>query len=163
MFFGWGATLAISSVLLAPVLTRRFGLRPVLFAMLGLLGATLVAMGVGVRSVTALVALVITAGLFLGVLNTALTETVMVATSLPHGVASATYSGVRFLGGAIAPAVSGGIAASLGAAGPYWFGAAALVVSMLVLALGGHTLAHVGRPHVTARAEAEAITVGDEV
>ncbi|MGC3954814.1 MAG: MFS transporter [Propionicimonas sp.] len=162
VFFGWGAALAVSSVLLAPVLTRRLGLRPVLFAMLGLLALTLAAMGLGVHSVTALVTLVVIAGLFLGVLNTALTETVMVATSLPHGVASATYSGVRFLGGAIAPAVSGSIAAALGAAGPYWFGAASLVVSILVLALGGHTLAQVGRPHVTAQTEAEAIALGDE-
>ncbi|MEA5052401.1 MAG: MFS transporter [Propionicimonas sp.] len=164
VFFGWGVALALSSVLLAPVLTRRFGLRPVLFAMLGLLAVTLAGMGIGVHSVTVLVALVVTAGLFLGVLNTALTETVMVATQLPHGVASATYSGVRFLGGAIAPAVSGSIAAALGASGPYWFGAASLLVSILVLTLGGHTLAHVGRrPHVTAQDEAEAITVGDEV
>ena len=30
VFFGWGLALAITSVLVAPVLTRRFGLRPVL-------------------------------------------------------------------------------------------------------------------------------------
>ena len=79
--FGWGLALAIASALIAPMLTRRFGL---------------------------------------GVLNTALTETVMEATDLPRNVASSTYSGVRFLGGAIAPAVSGPIAAALGAGAPYW-------------------------------------------
>ncbi|MBN9613836.1 MAG: MFS transporter, partial [Actinobacteria bacterium] len=41
VFFGWGLALAITSVLVAPALTRRFGLRPVLFTMLSGLGICL--------------------------------------------------------------------------------------------------------------------------
>lgn len=162
VFFGWGLALAITSVFVAPILTRRVGLRPVLFAAFGLLGVILAVMGLGVASLPVLIGAVVVAGLVLGVLNTALTETVMEATDLARSVASSTYSGVRFLGGAIAPAVSGGLAAALGAGAPYWFAVGALAVAIVVLAVGGHTLAHVGRrPHETAIGEAEAIGVGD--
>jgi MFS transporter, ACDE family, multidrug resistance protein len=161
VFFGWGAALAVTSVFAAPVLTRRFGLMPVLHSMFALLAVGLAAMAIGVRSVPVLIGVVVAAGLFLGVLNTALTETVMEATDLPRNVASSTYSGVRFLGGAIAPAVSGGIAEAMGAGAPYWFGVGALGVSILVLATGRRTLGHLGRPHATAKAEAQLITAGD--
>lgn len=164
VFFGWGLALAITSVFVAPILTRRLGLKPVLFTMFALLAACIVVMGVGVDSVAVLVTAIIVGGLFLGVLNTALTETVMEATDLPRSVASSTYSGIRFLGGAIAPAVSGGIAEWLGASGPYWFAVAALVVAILVPIIGHKALAHLGRrPHTDAETEAEAIAVGDEV
>jgi ACDE family multidrug resistance protein len=162
VFFGWGTALAITSVFAAPVLTRRLGLLPVLHSMFALLAVSLGAMAIGVESAPVLITVVIVAGLFLGVLNTALTETVMEATDLPRNVASSTYSGVRFLGGAIAPAVSGGIAEAMGEGAPYWFAVAALLVSILVLAIGKGTLAHLGRPHQSAEAEAQLITVGDE-
>ena len=86
----------------------------------------------------------------------------MEATDLPRNVASSTYSAVRFIGGAIAPAVAGPIAASLGAPAPYWFGAASVVVSILVLVLFGSQLHRVGNvPHETAEGEAMAISAGD--
>lgn len=146
VFFGWGLALAVTSVLAAPKLTRRFGLIPVLSVTLALL-------------VTA----VVVAGLFLGILNTALTEAVMEATDLPRNIASSTYSGVRFLGGAIAPAVSGAIADALGAGGPYWFAAGAVVLSMIILVSGHGLLTRVTTPHATQQEEASAITAGDEV
>ncbi|WP_051392816.1 MFS transporter [Glycomyces arizonensis] len=162
VFFGWGTALAITSVFVAPILTRRFGLLPVLFTMLSLLGVGLAVMAVGVNSVPVLITVVVVSGLFLGVLNTALTQTVMEATDLPRNVASSTYSGVRFLGGAVAPAVSGGIAEAMGEGAPYWFGVASLVASIVALAIGSGTLAHLARPHLAAQKEAEAVTAGAE-
>ena len=104
----------------------------------------------------------VVSGLLLGVMNTALTEAVMEATDLPRNVASSTYSAVRFIGGAIAPAVAGPLAASLGAPAPYWFGAASIVVSILVLALFGNQLHRAcDVPHETAEGEAAVITAGD--
>ena len=162
VFFGWGLALAITSVLVAPVLTRRFGLRPVLFTMLGGLTVCLVLLGVLVHGFTALVVLIVVSGLLLGIMNTALTEAVMEATDLPRNVASSTYSGVRFIGGAIAPAVAGPLAAGLGVAAPYWIGAASLVVSIIVLASVGHLLHRVGAtPHESAEGEAQVIATGD--
>ena len=61
VFFGWGTALAVTSVFVAPVLTRRFGLSPVLCTMFGLLAASLAAMALGVRSVPVLIAVVIAA------------------------------------------------------------------------------------------------------
>ncbi|PRI10401.1 MFS transporter [Leucobacter massiliensis] len=161
VFFGWGLALAITSVLVAPVLTRRFGLRPVLFTMLGALTACLALLALFVGSLPVLVAVVVVSGLLLGIMNTALTEAVMEATDLPRNVASSTYSGVRFVGGAIAPAVAGPIAAAIGPAAPYWLGAASLLVSIAVLACVGGVLRRVGTPHETAVAEAAVIGTGD--
>nr|WP_029988034.1 MFS transporter [Leucobacter sp. PH1c] len=161
VFFGWGLALAITSVLVAPVLTRRLGLRPVLFAMLGGLTVCLILLGVLIDSVPGLVTVIVVSGLLLGVMNTALTEAVMEATELPRNVASSTYSGVRFMGGAIAPAIAGPLAAAFGAPVPYYVGAAAVVLAIVALLIGGRALAHIGRPHETAAGEAAAITAGD--
>src|SRR5699024_11103165 len=97
VFFGWGLALAVTSVLVAPPLTRNFGLRPTLFTMLGALAVILGAMAVFHEDLVVLIVLIVVAGLALGVMNTALTEAVMEATDLPRNVASSTYSGVRFL------------------------------------------------------------------
>jgi ACDE family multidrug resistance protein len=70
-----------------------------------------------------------------------MTESVMQATELPRAVASSTYSGIRFVGGAIAPAIAGVIADHVSEASPYWLGAAALVVSIVVLVIGRRHLA----------------------
>lgn len=161
VFFGWGLALAITSVLVAPPATRKFGLRPVLFAMLGLLAVLLGSMAVFHEQLTTLVILVIVAGLVLGVMNTALTEAVMEATDLPRNVASSTYSGVRFLGGAVAPAVAGPLAAALGAAAPYWLGAGAVAVSILVLALAGRRLSHIGAVRESAQEVAQDVLLGE--
>lgn len=161
VFFGWGLALAITSVLVAPPATRKFGLRPVLFTMLSALAVLLGAMAMFHNQLTVLIVLVIVAGLVLGVMNTALTEAVMEATDLPRNVASSTYSGVRFLGGAIAPAVAGPLAAAAGAPAPYWLGAGAVLVAILVLALAGHKLSHIGKAHESLEEIGEDVLVGD--
>ncbi|NKY69443.1 MFS transporter [Corynebacterium mucifaciens] len=140
VFFGWGLALAVSSVFLAPRLVRTFGLMPVLVTILTGFGINLAALGFGVHNLKVVVALVILAGVFIGVFNTALTEAVMEATEMPRNVASSSYSGMRFLGGAVAPAASGPLAAALGAGVPYWFGAGSLVVSLAILFVGRKTL-----------------------
>ena len=116
VFFGWGVALAITSVFVAPVLTRRLGLIPTLLATLGLLAVLMLALALVHTSMAAMITLIVVGGLLLGIMNTALTETVMEATDLPRGVASSAYSGVRFLGGAIAPALAGPLAAEIGRA-----------------------------------------------
>ena len=118
IFCGWGICLALTSVFAAPVLTARFGRQRVLYAMLVLLAADLAVMAWQVHDLTLLVVATVVAGLFLGVMNTVLTESVMEATELPRSVASSTYSGIRFVGGAVAPAVAGVIAAQVDAVRP---------------------------------------------
>lgn len=140
VFFGWGLALALSAVFLAPRLTRAFGLMPVLVTILTSFGVVLAALGFGAHNLTAVITLVIIAGVFIGVFNTVLTEAVMEATEMPRNVASSSYSGMRFLGGAVAPAVSGPLAASYGAGVPYWVGAVSLAVSLIVLFAGKRSL-----------------------
>nr|WP_275588496.1 MFS transporter [Microlunatus panaciterrae] len=162
IFCGWGLGLAITSVLVAPLLTARFGRRRVLYAMLALLALDMALMAVEVGSLAVLVTGIVVGGLFLGVMNTVLTESVMEATDLPRSVASSTYSGIRFLGGALAPAFAGVIAAQWGDSAPYWMAVAGLLLSIGVLVTGRRHLAHIDR-HLaeTPLEEAEAITVGD--
>lgn len=161
VFFGWGLALAITSVLVAPVLTRKRGLRPVLFAMLAGLMVCLALLAIFVHSLPGLISVVIVSGLLLGVMNTALTEAVMEATDLPRNVASSTYSGVRFMGGAVAPAVAGPLAELLGAGSPYWAGVGAVAVAIAVLGVSGRHLAEIGHSHETAIGDAAAISAGD--
>ena len=163
VFFGWGLCLAITSVFVAPVLTRRIGLIPTLLATLALLAVLMVGLFFLHTSMTGSVVPVIVGGLLPGIMNTALTETVMEATDLPRGVASSAYSGVRFLGGAIAPAVAGPLAAATSAGVPYLLAALTLVLSIAMLVIGRRHLAAVGHEpvHLEAEEEAEAIAVGD--
>ena len=163
VFFGWGLALAITSVFLAPVLTRRIGLIPTLLTTLGLLTVLMLGLGLFHSSMAGMITLIIVGGLLLGVMNTALTETVMEATDLPRGVASSAYSGVRFLGGAVAPAVAGPLAAATTSGAPYLLGAGTLALAMVMLIIGRRHLAAVGTHHdLTEVEEAEAITAGDE-
>jgi len=142
IFCGWGLCVAITSVFAAPRLTERFGRQSTLYSMLVLLALDLAAMALFVDRFWVLVGCTIGGGLFLGVMNTVLTESVMEATELPRSVASSTYSGIRFVGGAIAPALAGVLAAALSPAAPYVVGAVALVVSIGVLLVGRPHLAH---------------------
>jgi ACDE family multidrug resistance protein len=155
IFCGWGLCVAITSVFVAPRLTARFGRQRTLYAMLVLLALDLAAMAVFVDQLWVLVGCTIGGGLFLGVMNTVLTESAMEATELPRAVASSTYSGIRFVGGAIAPALAGVLSAS-SAAAPYAVGTAALVVAIVVLLVGRRHLAHLDTHLVPEPADEEA-------
>lgn len=57
----------------------------------------------------------------------------MESTDLPRPVASSAYSGIRFLGGAIAPPIASALAKSFGFEGaPYIFAAVALAVALVL-------------------------------
>lgn len=133
VFFGWGLALAIASVIVAPLATRSAGLVPVALTMLAALTVILALLGALIHSLPALITLIVVSGFVLGIMNTALTEAVMETTTLPRNVASSAYSGVRFLGGAIAPAVAGPLAESAGAPAPYILGAICVAISFVTM------------------------------
>jgi MFS transporter, ACDE family, multidrug resistance protein len=153
VFFGWGVLLAVSSVFLAPVVRRRLGLLPSLYLAFALVAADLAAMGIWTGSQTVLIVAVIVAGLFLGIVNTLITETVMRVSPVERSTAAAAYSFVRFSGGAIAPWLAGKLAEWYGIHVPFLVGAGAVVVSIAVLA------AH--RAHVTEDGAAPSDDVGE--
>ncbi len=166
IFFGWGLFLAITSVFVAPRIQRRFGTIPgIVGALLGF-AAILAAMGLGAHHKPVLVLGVVFSGAFLGINNTLITETVMKVAPVERGVASAAYSFVRFSGGAVAPWLAG----RLGEESirlPFWVGAGAVVLGVLVLRIARAELRDIdaqpghGAEAVNSELEAEAVTVGD--
>jgi ACDE family multidrug resistance protein len=161
IFFGWGLSLAITSVWVAPLLTRRMPRTRVLATVLPLLALDLAAAALLIDSEVGLIACVIVGGMLLGILNTVLTECVMEATDLPRTVASSAYSGVRFLGGAIAPPAATLLAAAITPAAPFFAAAASVLIAALIIVLGRARLARANGLEVDALEEAEAIGAGD--
>ncbi len=141
VFFGWGLLLAITSVFVAPPLKRRFGVVPTLAAMYAAIALILVAMGVFESTPAVLALAVISAGAFLGVINTVLTETVMRVSPVERPVASASYSFVRFAGGAVAPYLAGKLAEWISPSTPFYVGAGAVAIALVVLIAGRRHLA----------------------
>ncbi len=155
VFFGWGVVLAVTSVFLAPRLQHRFGTVQTLYVVLTLFALDLLAMGLFTDSRLALVLAVICAGGFLGVNNTLVTETVMKVSPVERPVASAGYSFIRFSGGAIAPYLAGKLAEWFTPHVPFFVGAGAVLVGLLVLTSGHALFASLDRPSQVVR------TVGD--
>ncbi|MGZ4443694.1 MAG: MFS transporter [Nocardioidaceae bacterium] len=167
IFFGWGLLLAFTSVIAAPWLQKLFGTVPTVLASLALFAADLAAMAVFTDSKVALVVGIIVAGAFLGINNTLITEAVMGAAPVERPVASAAYSFVRFSGGAVAPYLAGKLGENVSVHAPFWMGAGAVLLGVVVLWIGRHTLmghrhleAH-GAPAAHSEDEAELIAVGD--
>ena len=136
VFFGWGLLLAFTSVFVAPRLKRRFGVVATLGAMYGALALILAVMGFGEGTPALLAVMVISAGAVLGVVNTVLTESVMRIAPVDRPIASSAYSFVRFAGGAIAPYLAGKLAEWVSPSTPFFVGAGAVVVALLVLLAG---------------------------
>ncbi len=163
VFFGWGLLLAFTSVVAAPWLQKRFGTVPTVLGSLALFAADLAAMAVFTEDKTALVIGIIVAGAFLGVNNTLITEAVMGAAPVERPVASSAYSFVRFSGGAVAPWLAGKLGENVSVHAPFWMGAGAVLVAVLVLVVGKKAVERGGQVvpvHGTAE-EAEAVLVGD--
>ncbi|WP_433701057.1 MFS transporter [Nocardiopsis sp. CA-288880] len=159
-FFGWGLAVTVTSVFVAPVLTRRWRRTGVLWATLLLLAADLVAAGALISSTAGLITCVVLGGLLLGVLNTVLTESVMEAGDLPRPVASSSYSAIRFLGGAAAPPAASALAAALSPGAPMYAAAGSVVVAALIVLLGRRVLRRVDDGPEPVEVEAQAIALG---
>ncbi|HZB81911.1 MAG TPA: MFS transporter [Rubrobacteraceae bacterium] len=136
VFFGWGVLLAITSVFLAPRIQARLGTLPTICAMLFFIALDLLIMGLGISSHPVLIVAVIVGGGFLGVNNTLITTAVMEASPVERPVASAAYSFIRFVGGAIAPFLAGVLAEWFVPSVPFYVGAAAVAASIAVLFSG---------------------------
>lgn len=163
IFFGWGLCVGISSIFLAPVLQRWLGTIPVTLLVLTIFALDLVVMAVFTEKKAVLVTCVIAAGVFLGVNNTLVTEAVMLAAPVERATASAAYSFVRFGGGAVAPWLAGKLGETYGEHVPFWMGAGATLLGVLVLAAGRRWLTAVsgGRPAAHGEPETQAVTVSE--
>jgi len=161
VFFGWGVSLAVTSVWVAPLLTARIPRTRVLWTVMPLLALDLIAAGIFSSSLVALIVCVIVGGLLLGILNTVLIECVMEATDLPRPVASSAYSGVRFLGGAIAPPAATLLADTISPAMPFFAGGVSVLIAVALIVLGHKHLKRVDAPQESADQEAEVLALAD--
>jgi MFS transporter, ACDE family, multidrug resistance protein len=161
IFFGWGISLAFTSVFVAPWLQRGWGTMPSVMAVIALFAADLAVMAMFTDTKAVLVVGVVVAGLFLGVNNTLMTEAVMGAAPVERGVAAAAYSFVRFSGGAVAPWLAGKLGEEINMHVPFWVGAGATSLAVLVLVAGRRTLRHLDAPDRHTAAEAEVLATAD--
>lgn len=136
VFFGWGICLAITSVFVAPILQRRFGTLKTTYTMLVLIALDLLSIGLFTNTRAAVAVAVIICGAFLGVNNTLVTTAVMQAAPVERPVASAAYSFVRFLGGAVAPWLAGKLAQWYNPHIPFFVGTLGVLLGLLVLFSG---------------------------
>ncbi len=163
VFFGWGAFLAISAVMVAPRLTRFLRRTTVLMLAEIILAVFLVGCAVFYDSAAGIIVCVILAGIPLGLLNTVLTECSMEASELPRPVASSTYSGCRFLGGAIAPPLCTFLAGITAVWVPFLYAALMILISCLIILTRRSTLARADNtPESASEVEAE-VSEGAEV
>lgn len=132
VFFGWGLMVSLGSVWLGPRSCEWIGIRRTVVVALVIFTVDEIVLASWISPVPQVIA-VIVGGLLIGIVNTAMTEIVMSAGDLPREVTSSAYSGVRFLGGALAPTLAGGLRALWGVGGPYWVGAATLLATIVIL------------------------------
>ncbi len=154
IYCGWGLLLALSSVLLAPRLERRFGTVIPLFGVLACLTLLLAAMAVAPR--LGVIVAVVASGAVLGVNNTLVTQAAMTVSAAERPVASAGYNFVRWIGGSLAPYLAGQLAVHVGPRAPFLMGAGAVALGAVVLGTG---LAHLGA--LPGRAGASVVPAGE--
>jgi ACDE family multidrug resistance protein len=102
-------------------------------------------MGIWTDSPTVVIIAVIIAGLFLGTNNTLITTAVMEVAPVERATASAAYSFVRFIGGAIGPWLANKLAETYSPHVPFITGAVFVLLAMLVVAFGRKHLLHVDK------------------
>ncbi|OYN78214.1 MFS transporter [Mycolicibacterium sphagni] len=165
IFFGWGLCLALTSVVVAPWLQHRFGTVRVLLVNLLCFSTLLAVMALLTENRAVLAACVVVAGLFIGVNNTLITETVMKAAPVERGVASAAYSFMRFSGAAVAPWLAGVLGERVSVHLPFWVGAGAVLAGAGVLAVTARYLSGIDTPEDELEEitdQATAVTIGSD-
>ncbi|UWP79334.1 MFS transporter [Dactylosporangium fulvum] len=149
VFTGWGLLVALFSVAIAPRLQRRFGTAPTLYVNMVGLAAILAIIGGWTGSAGTVVVATIVSGAFIGINNTLTTQAVMTVAKVERPVASASYGFVRFIGGGLAPFVAGKLADRFDMHLPFFVGAGALLLAIVVLATGHRVLAAAERTAAT--------------
>ncbi|ETI68950.1 MFS transporter [Neobacillus vireti] len=143
VFLGWGLLLAVTSVFMAPKLQQAFGTIKSMSLMLVLFALLLLVMGIWTSTQWVVIAAVILAGALLGNNNTLITTAVMNSAPVERSTASAAYSFLRFLGGAIAPFLAGKLAEWYNPHVPFIVGATFVLISVLFIGMNHKHVKHV--------------------
>jgi ACDE family multidrug resistance protein len=145
VFVGWGSSLAITSVFIAPKLIERFGTIQSICAMLTIYAVILLVMGIWTSVQWIIIVTIILSGAVSGVNNTLITTAVMKATSIETSTASASYSFLRFIGAAIAPALAGILAGLYSPRVPFVVGAVFVFGSVIFVYINRHHVYHIDK------------------
>src|ERR1700760_4779187 len=145
VFFGWGIFVALFAVFGAPWLQSRFGIAKTMYANLFVFALLTLGIAIWTLDKPVLIVLVILSGIVCGVNNTITTQAVMIVSPVERPVASAAYSFVRFIGGGLAPYVAGRLGLAAGIHFPFYIGAAAVLLGIVILATGHRLLADAER------------------
>lgn len=145
VFFGWGMLLAITSVFIAPRLQKRMTTVSSISMMLAFFTIDLIIMGIGTvnHSPKTVIICVIVAGIFLGINNTLITTAVMQAAPVERSIASAAYSFLRFLGGALSPWLAGKLSEWYYPETPFYFGALMVFLGIVTMVVRRRHLTHI--------------------
>ncbi len=143
VFLGWGILLAITSVFMAPSLQERFGTVKSMCAMLTLFALLLAVMGIWTDKQWVIISAIVIAGAILGNNNTLITTAVMNSAPVERSTASAAYSFLRFIGGAIAPFLAGKLSEWFNPHIPFLVGAGFVFLSVLVIWFNKKHISHV--------------------
>ena len=154
VFFGWGIMVAVFAVFGAPWLQRRLGIARTMYANLFIFA--LISLGIAIWTLNkpALIILVIVSGIVCGVNNTVTTQAVMTVSPVERPVASAAYSFVRFIGGGLAPYAAGRLVLAFNIHVPFYIGAGAILLGIVILSTGHKLLGEAERTQAAAAAAA---------
>jgi ACDE family multidrug resistance protein len=145
VFTGWGLLVALFAVFGAPWLQARLGIARTLYANLALFALVVLVIAIWTLHQTVLIVAVVVAGVFIGVNNTVTTQAVMTVSPVERPVASAAYGFVRFIGGGLAPFAAGKLVEATNIHVPFYIGAGALVLAIVILSTGHRMLGEAER------------------
>ena len=150
VFTGWGVFVAIFAVFGAPWLQERLGIAKTMYANLFLFALVILVIAIWTTDRPVLIAATIVSGIFIGINNTVTTQAVMTVSPVERPVASAAYSFVRFIGGGLAPYAAGRLVLAINIHFPFYIGAAAVILGMLLLATAHRLLGEAERVQAAA-------------
>ena len=133
VFTGWGIFVALFAVFGAPRLQASFGIAKTMYANLAAFAIVVLVIAFWTTDRAVLIPAVIVSGIFIGVNNTITTQAVMTVSPVEKPVASAAYSFVRFIGGGLAPYAAGRLVLATNIHVPFFIGAGAIVLGIVIL------------------------------
>src|ERR1700753_3234668 len=145
VFFGWGVLVAIFAVFGAPRLQAALGIARTMYLNLFAFAVVVLAIAIWTTDRAVLIPAVIVSGIFIGVNNTVTTQAVMTVSPVERPVASAAYSFVRFIGGGLAPYAAGRLVIAVDIHLPFYLGAGAVLLGIVILSTGHKLLAEAER------------------
>lgn len=138
-FFGWGALVAFSSVVLVRVLQKRFGIALLLGGTIVTLALIFIAL-VAAPGKPVAIALVIATGVPCGIANTLLTTLAIDVSPYSRSISSGAYNFLRWSGGAVAPVLAGRLGDTIGVRAPFAVAAVIALIAIAILAVRGGAL-----------------------